>query len=248
MEFDGTWGRLVGEPGRGVPTILEMVGHTRLDCTIGSAAGMRMALAQAVHHARHRSAFGRLLVDQPLMANVLADLALESEAATALALRLARAYDEEDVPLRRLGTAVAKFHVCKRFPALAAEALECLGGNGYVEESGLPRLYREAPLNSVWEGSGNLTALDVLRTLTRSRRRSTPCSPSWARRAAPTRATTPGSTACEARSRTRRRSSSAPAAWSRTWRSPGRPGSSCATHPTPWATRSWPRASAATAA
>ena len=167
VEFDGTWGRLVGEPGRGVRTIIEMVGHTRLDCTIGSAAGMRMAVVQAVHHARHRAAFGRTLVDQPLMRNVLADLALESEAATALAMRLARAYDEGDQALKRLGTAVAKFHVCKRFPGVAAEALECLGGNGYVEESGMPRLYREAPLNSVWEGSGNVNALDVLRTLTK---------------------------------------------------------------------------------
>ncbi len=165
VEFDGTWGRLVGEPGRGVRTIIEMVGHTRLDCTIGSAAGMRMAVAQAIHHARHRAAFGKDLVDQPLMRNVLADLALESEAATALAMRLARAYDEGDTALKRLGTAVAKYHVCKRSPGVAFEALECLGGNGYVEESGMPRLYREAPLNSVWEGSGNVNALDVLRTL-----------------------------------------------------------------------------------
>ena len=167
VELDGTWGRLVGEPGRGVATIIEMVGHTRLDCTIGSAAGMRMAVTQAIHHARHRSAFGRPLVDQPLMRNVLADLALESEASSALAMRLARAYDEGDLPVKRLGTAVAKYHVCKRYPGLAAEALECLGGNGYVEESGMPRLYREAPLNSVWEGSGNVNALDVLRTLAR---------------------------------------------------------------------------------
>ncbi|MBA2348342.1 MAG: DNA alkylation response protein, partial [Solirubrobacterales bacterium] len=165
VEFDGTWGRMVGEPGRGVRTIIEMVGHTRLDCTIGSAAGMRMAVTQAIHHTRHRAAFGRTLADQPLMQNVLADLALESEASTALAMRLARAYDEGDKALRRLGTAVAKFHVCKRSPGVAVEALECLGGNGYVEESGMPRLYREAPLNSVWEGSGNVNALDVLRTL-----------------------------------------------------------------------------------
>ncbi len=174
VELDGTWGRLVGEPGRGVRTIIEMVGHTRLDCAIGSAAGMRMAVAQAVHHARHRTAFGRTLADQPLMGNVLADLALESEAATALAMRLARAYDDagtdaggEAQALRRLGTAVAKYHVCKRSAGVAAEALECLGGNGYVEESGMPRLYREAPLNSVWEGSGNVNALDVVRTLAR---------------------------------------------------------------------------------
>ncbi len=167
VEFDGTWGRLVGEPGRGVRTIIEMVGHTRLDCTIGSAAGMRMAVAQAIWHCEHRSAFGKRLVDQPLMRNVLADLALESEAATALAMRLARAYDDGDTALKRLGTAVAKYHVCKRGVGVAGEALECLGGNGYVEESGMPRLYREAPLNSVWEGSGNVHALDVLRTLTK---------------------------------------------------------------------------------
>jgi putative acyl-CoA dehydrogenase len=168
VEFDGTWGRMVGEPGRGVATIIEMVGHTRLDCVIGSAAGMRWAVANATWHAAHRAAFGRLLAEQPLMRNVLADLAVESEAATALALRLARAYDEGDVALRRLGTAIGKYYVCKRFPMLAAEALECLGGNGYVEESGMPRIYREAPLNSVWEGSGNVNALDVLRALARS--------------------------------------------------------------------------------
>ena len=167
VEFDGTWARMVGEPGRGVPTIIEMVGHTRLDCVIGSAAGMRAAVANASWHAAHRSAFGRLLAEQPLMRNVLADLAIEAEAATALAMRLARAYDERDTQLRRLGTAVGKYWVCKRFPAHAAEALECLGGNGYVEESGMPRIYREAPLNSVWEGSGNVNALDVLRALAR---------------------------------------------------------------------------------
>jgi putative acyl-CoA dehydrogenase len=128
---------------------------------------MRWAVANATWHAAHRSAFGRLLAEQPAMTNVLADLAIESEAATALAMRLARAYDEDDLLLRRLATAVAKFHVCKRYPPLAAEALECLGGNGYVEESGMPRLYREAPLNPVWEGSGNVNALDVLRALAR---------------------------------------------------------------------------------
>ncbi|HSD78453.1 MAG TPA: acyl-CoA dehydrogenase family protein, partial [Solirubrobacteraceae bacterium] len=167
IELAGTWGRMVGEPGRGVPTIIEMVGHTRLDCVIGSAAGMRWAVANATWHAAHRAAFGRLLAEQPLMRNVLADLALESEAATVLAMRLARAYDEGDEALRRLGTAVGKYWVCKRFPPLAAEALECLGGTGYVEESGMPRIYREAPLNSVWEGSGNVNALDVLRALAR---------------------------------------------------------------------------------
>jgi putative acyl-CoA dehydrogenase len=128
---------------------------------------MRRAVAEATHHAAHRSAFGRLLVEQPLMQNVLADLCLDSEAATVLAMRLARAYDEEDVPFRRLGTAVAKYWVCKSTPPLVAEALECLGGNGYVEESALPRLYRESPLNSLWEGAGNVNALDVLRAIAR---------------------------------------------------------------------------------
>jgi putative acyl-CoA dehydrogenase len=167
VEFRGLPGRLVGEEGRGVPTIIEMVNHTRLDCLIGSAAGMRHGVTQAVHHARHRSAFGKLLADQPAMTNVLADLAIESEAATAAALRIARAYDESDTAFRRLATAVMKYWVCKRAAQHAAEALECLGGNGYVEESGMPLLYRDAPLNSIWEGSGNVAALDVLRALVR---------------------------------------------------------------------------------
>jgi putative acyl-CoA dehydrogenase len=167
VEFRGLPGRLVGDEGRGVPTIIEMVNHTRLDCLIGSAAGMRQAVAQAVHHARHRSAFGRLLAEQPAMQNVLADLAIESEAATAAALRVARSYDEGDTAFRRMATAVMKYWVCKRAAPHAAEALECLGGNGYVEESGMPLLYRDAPLNSIWEGSGNVAALDVLRALVR---------------------------------------------------------------------------------
>jgi putative acyl-CoA dehydrogenase len=165
--LDAVEGTLVGEEGRGVRTIVEMVNHTRLDCVLGSAALQRRAVAEATHHASHRSAFGRLLAEQPLMQNVLADLCVESEAATVTALRLARAYDESDGPFRRLATAVAKFWVCKRTPPLVAEALECLGGNGYVEESQLPRLYRESPLNSIWEGSGNVNALDVLRALGR---------------------------------------------------------------------------------
>ncbi len=165
VEFQGVRGRLVGEEGRGVPTIIRMVNHTRLDCLIGSAAGMRWGTAQAVHHARHRSAFGKLLADQPLMRNVLADLQVESEAATTAAMRIARSYDEGDGAFRRLATAVMKYWVCKRAPQHAAEALECLGGNGYVEESGLPRLYRDSPLNSIWEGSGNVAALDVLRAM-----------------------------------------------------------------------------------
>ncbi|MFJ2739855.1 acyl-CoA dehydrogenase family protein [Streptomyces sp. NPDC087440] len=170
VEFDGTWGRLVGEEGRGVRTIIGMVAATRLDCVIGSAALMRQAVAQATHHAAHRSAFGGELIDKPLMRNVLADLHLESEAATALALRLAAAYDsdsEQDRALLRLAVPAAKYWVTKRCTPVAAEALECLGGNGYVEDSGMPRLLRESPLNSIWEGSGNVQALDVLRALQR---------------------------------------------------------------------------------
>jgi putative acyl-CoA dehydrogenase len=168
VEFHGTPGRLVGEEGRGVQAIIRMVNHTRLDCLLGSAASLRRATSEAIHHARHRMAFGRLLAEQPAMANVLADLALESEAATAAALRVARAYDRpEERAFRRLATAVMKYWVCKRAPAHAAEALECLGGNGYVEESWMPLLYRDAPLNSIWEGSGNVAALDVLRAIER---------------------------------------------------------------------------------
>jgi putative acyl-CoA dehydrogenase len=182
IELHGAWARMVGEPGRGVPTIIEMVGHTRLDCVIGAAAGMRSGLVNALHHTAHRSAFGKHLIDQPLMRNVLADLALESEATTALAMRLARAYDEahadadagedsSDAQLfKRLATAVGKYWSCKRAPNHAFECLECHGGAGYVEESGMPRLYREAPLASIWEGSGNVMSLDVLRALTRSPR------------------------------------------------------------------------------
>ncbi|MCW2636684.1 MAG: aidB [Blastococcus sp.] len=168
VEFDGTAGWLVGEPGRGVPAIIEMVNTTRLDCVLGSAATVRAALTQAMHHARHRRAFGALLVDQPLMENVLADLAVESEAATALAIRLAAALDAGESAFLRLAGAAAKFWVCKRTPGVVGEAMEVLGGNGYVEESGLPRLYRQAPLNSIWEGSGNVIALDVLRAMGRS--------------------------------------------------------------------------------
>jgi putative acyl-CoA dehydrogenase len=172
VELDGAAGWPVGEPGRGLAAILEMVNHTRLDCVVGSAALARQAVAQATHHAAHRSAFGRRLADQPLMENVLADLAVESEAATVLAMRVAGAFDRAaddpaEAALRRLATAAAKYWVCKRAPAVAAEALECLGGNGYVEESGMPRLYREAPLNSIWEGAGNINSLDVLRVLAR---------------------------------------------------------------------------------
>ncbi|HKI06665.1 MAG TPA: isovaleryl-CoA dehydrogenase [Thermoanaerobaculia bacterium] len=168
VEFRAAWARLLGEEGRGVQTILEMVNHTRLDCVIGSAAGMRWGTARAIHHAANRRAFGKPLIDQPLMRNVLADLAIESEAATTAMMRLARSYDEADAPFRRLATAVLKYWTCKRAPVHAAEALECLGGNGYVEEWGLARLYREAPLNSIWEGSGNVQCLDVLRAIQKS--------------------------------------------------------------------------------
>ncbi|MFE9863591.1 acyl-CoA dehydrogenase family protein [Streptomyces sp. NPDC005506] len=170
VEFDGTWARRVGEEGRGVRTIIEMVAATRLDCVLGSAALMRQAVAQAIHHCTYRSAFGGVLIEKPLMRNVLADLALESEAATVLALRLAAAYDadtETERAFLRIAVPTAKYWVTKRCTPLAGEALECLGGNGYVEESGMPRLLREAPLNSIWEGSGNVQALDVLRALQR---------------------------------------------------------------------------------
>jgi putative acyl-CoA dehydrogenase len=172
VEFDAAWARMVGDEGRGVRTIIEMVNHTRLDCTIGAAATMRQALAQATHHAAHRSAFGKRLIEQPLMQNVLADLCVESEAATTAMMRVARAYDDgvpaQEHAFARLATAVVKYWTCKRLPGFVGEALECLGGAGYVEESILPRLYREAPVNSVWEGSGNVICLDVLRAMGRS--------------------------------------------------------------------------------
>jgi putative acyl-CoA dehydrogenase len=173
IELLDTWAVPVGEEGRGVRTIIEMVSHTRLDCTLGSAAIMRQGVAQAAWHAHHRSAFGAVLDDQPLMVNVLADLAVESEAATAAALRLARAFDagatdEQEAALVRLVTPVIKYWTCKRAPMHAAEALECLGGAGFVEESDLPRLYRQSPVNGVWEGSGNVICLDVLRALARA--------------------------------------------------------------------------------
>jgi putative acyl-CoA dehydrogenase len=176
IEFDGTWAQRLGDEGRGVRTIIEMVAATRLDCVLGSSSLMRHALAEASWHVAHRSAFGGLLADKPLMRNVVADLAVESEAATALAIRLAAAVDAaadahasaHETALRRIALPLAKYWVCKRTPMMVAEALECLGGNGYVEDSGLPLLYREAPLNSIWEGSGNVNALDVLRALTRT--------------------------------------------------------------------------------
>jgi putative acyl-CoA dehydrogenase len=177
VEFRGAWARMIGEEGRGVPTIIEMVNHTRLDCVIGAASGYRAGVVQALHHAAHRSAFGAELIDQPLMRNVLADLCVESEAATVSALRLARSYDETSAAgagaeqaanFKRIANAVLKYWVCKRAPAHAVECLECLGGNGYVEESGMPRLFRESPLASIWEGSGNVQCLDVLRAMVKS--------------------------------------------------------------------------------
>ncbi|MGH2915820.1 MAG: acyl-CoA dehydrogenase family protein [Solirubrobacteraceae bacterium] len=188
VEFRGARARLIGEEGRGVPAIIRMVNHTRLDCLLGSTVAIRRGTLEALHHARHRSAFGAPLSDQPAMRNVLADLALESEAATATALRVARSYDEQpddaagaqsgepgrraggkaaEAAFRRFATAVCKYWVCKRAAPHAAEALECLGGNGYVEESWMPMLYRDAPLNSIWEGSGNVAALDVMRAIVR---------------------------------------------------------------------------------
>jgi putative acyl-CoA dehydrogenase len=171
IEYDGALAWLVGEEGRGVPTIIEMVNMTRLDCTLGSATSMRQGLAMAMHHIQHRKAFGAYLIDQPLMRNVIADLAVEAEAATIVAMRMAGAADaatrgdERETLLRRIGLAASKYWVCKRATPHAAEAMECLGGNGYAEDSGMPRLYREAPLMGIWEGSGNVSALDTLRAM-----------------------------------------------------------------------------------
>ncbi|MGJ4729353.1 acyl-CoA dehydrogenase family protein [Luteimonas sp. SDU101] len=172
IEFDAARAHRVGEEGRGVATIIQMVMLTRLDCMLGSAGLMRMALSQALHHCRHRKVFGRVLLEQPLMRNVLADLAIEAEAALALSMRVARAVDAagrdpEEAAFARIATAIGKFWICKRATAFINEAQECLGGLGYVEESLLPRLYRQAPLNSIWEGSGNIQCLDVLRALGR---------------------------------------------------------------------------------
>jgi len=171
VEYDGAIAWLIGEEGRGVPTIIEMVNLTRLDCALGSATSMRTGVTRAIHHAQHRKAFGTYLIDQPLMRNVLADLAVEAEAATVVAMRMAGATDnaargdETETLLRRIGLAATKYWVCKRATPHAAEAMECLGGNGYVEDSGMPRLYREAPLMGIWEGSGNVSALDTLRAM-----------------------------------------------------------------------------------
>ena len=175
VEFENAWAHRIGDEGRGIATILEMVMLTRLDCMLGSAAEMRMALAQAVHHASHRRAFGKRLIEHALMRNVLADLAIESEAATQFAMRVARSvdrapHDPAESAFARIATAIGKYWICKRAPAFVNEAQECLGGAGYVEDSMLPRLYRQAPLNSIWEGSGNIQCLDVLRALAREPR------------------------------------------------------------------------------
>ena len=173
VEYDGAWAQRIGDEGAGVRTIIEMVNRTRLDCSLGAAAQMRHGVVEAVHHTRNRMAFGRILTDQPLMKAVLADLILESEAATMAAMRLARAYDDisrgvDDGGFHRIATPVVKYWLTKRAPGHAAEALECLGGVGYVEETGLPRLFRQSPLNGVWEGSGNVISLDVVRAMRRS--------------------------------------------------------------------------------
>jgi putative acyl-CoA dehydrogenase len=170
VQFHEAWGQLIGEEGRGIPAIMEMVRHTRLDCAVGSAATMQRAVAEAIHHCRHRAAFGKKLIEQPLMRNVLADLCLETEAATTLAMRLARGFDDagtsdEAMHFTRIATAVGKFWNTKRAVLVLGEALECIGGNGYVEESIMPRLYRDVPVNAIWEGSGNIQALDVLRAM-----------------------------------------------------------------------------------
>ena len=225
VEFRGAWARMVGEEGRGVPTIIEMVNHTRLDCCLGAAAGMRAGVAKAIHHTSQRAAFGKLLIDQPLMRNVLADLAIESEAATIGAMRLARAYDESiagdegETQFKRIANAVLKYWLCKRAVPHAGEALECFGGNGYVEESGMPRLYRESPLNSIWEGSGNVQCLDVLRAMVRGPEAidaffAEVDEAAGDRRRASTRRPRP----CATSSPTSRRSSRGPGAWSSGWR------------------------------
>jgi len=172
-ELRGAYGWLIGDEGRGIANILEMVAMTRFDCMLGSASGMRHAVAQVTHHCQHRSAFGAKLIDQPLMQNVLADMTLESEAATALSFRIARALDQSDNDpaeqlLVRIGTPVGKYWICKRVPDLTYEAMECIGGSGVMETSIMPRLYREAPVNSIWEGSGNVQCLDLLRAINKS--------------------------------------------------------------------------------
>ena len=245
VEYDGATAWLVGEEGRGVPTIIEMVNLTRLDCTLGSATSMRSGLTRAIHHAQHRKAFGAYLIDQPLMRNVLADLAVEAEAATIVAMRMAGATDsavrgdERETLLRRIGLAAGKYWVCKRATPHAAEAMECLGGNGYVEESGMPRLYREAPLMGIWEGSGNVSALDTLRAMATRPECVDVLFDELANTAGPIRGWTPTSTRSSRRWKTSRPSSTGPARSPRTsaWRCRARCWCATATPRSP--RRSW---------
>jgi putative acyl-CoA dehydrogenase len=243
---------MIGTEGRGIPTILEMGSHTRLDCVTGTAGIMRAALTHALHHARGRSAFGRALAEQPLMQNVLADLALESEAATAFALRLARCYDRQDDPhevlLARMLTPAGKYWLCKRGPAFGAEAMEVMGGNGYVEDGPLARLYREFPVNSIWEGSGNVMCLDVLRAFGKGPEARAALARELGWRPGSMPATTPGARACWTASAdpAAARPNSARAAWPSSWWSGSRPACCCAMRRRTWRTPSWPRASRAT--
>lgn len=231
VEFDGTWAVRVGEPGRGVPTIIEMVNHTRLDCVLGTTAGMRQSVSEAIWHAQHRSAFGARLVDQPAMTAVLADLALETEAATWTSLRLAHAYEsgsgESEEMFRRLATAVSKYWICKRGPHHAYEALECLGGNGYTEDWPLARRYREQPVMAVWEGPATSSPSMCCGASDGRRGRWTPSGPSWRSRTVPAPSWTPmsagygGSSPRTCATRSRRRPG--PERRSRAWRWPSRP-------------------------
>ena len=257
VELDGAWAQMVGEEGRGVRTIIEMVNHTRLDCTIGAASGLSgPASSQALHHTAHRAAFGKELIDQPLMRNVLADLCVESEAATVSAMRLARAYDEAAAgdeaaaAFKRIATAVLKYWTCKRGPAHAAESLECLGGNGFIEESGMPRLFRESAAELDLGGLGQRAVpRRAARHGRRPRPRSTRSSPRSRRAPAPSRASTPTPRGCVPSSRaTSRRSSRGPGESSRRWRSRCRPPCSSATATRPSPTRSAPPGSRATGA
>ena len=255
VEFRGAWARMVGEEGRGVPTIIEMVNHTRLDCALGrrrrdAGRGRRTRSTTT----SQRAAFGKLLIDQPLMRNVLADLAIESEAATIGAMRLARAYDESiagderETQFKRIANAVLKYWLCKRAVPHAGEALECFGGNGFVEESGMPRLYREAPLNSIWEGSGNVQCLDVLRAMARGPQALEAFFAEVDEAAGADPRLDAGRPACATSSATSTGSSRAPGAWSSAWRWCCRARSWSATPTRRSPTPSAPRASAATGA
>ncbi len=254
VEYDDAVGWLVGEEGRGVRTIIEMVNMTRLDCALMAAGGMRIGTAHAVHHATHRSVFGKRLIDQPAMVNVLADLAVDSEAATTVVMRLAGAVDRAargdsaEAAFRRVGLAVTKYWLCKRWSTHAAESLECLGGNGYVEDSGMPRLYREAPLVSIWEGSGNVAALDTLRAMVREPAaiEASSVNSNWP--PAATRATTMRWRCCAKSSPTPISSSTGPGTSSSGWRCCCRVACCCATATPRWPTHSSRRGLRATGA